>query len=920
MEHVERWGLLQYEQEGELYRERDGFLSDLAIVDNKCIIQKDYKTPLAYKYKSNILNNYRKENFHSNEKEQEEKVISRVPEYAPSREESSWHHDREAIKKEKAASKDGGKIQKHLSGTLEDKYLNAKQNLFDKVYGERLNPEQRRAVFTTRGPLLVLAGAGSGKTTVLVNRIAYLIKYGDAYFSDFVPDGITPEAVRALETAESFSREEISEILPQFITASTPPWRVLAITFTNKAAGEIKDRLLSTFDDKDIASSVWAGTFHSVCMRILRKHGELVGLREGFSIYDTDDKKRMISDIIKSLGYDEKTLAPRAVADAISRAKDELKGPDEMDVGYDPRGKKIIEIYRYYEKRMKEHNAVDFDDIIMKCVELLEANKGVRDYYQEKFMHVLVDEYQDTNYAQFVLTKILSDKHENIMVVGDDDQSIYRFRGATIENILNFDKTYPSATVIKLEQNYRSTSNILDAANAVISHNTDRHAKSLWCSAGSGEKITLRAAENAEGEGRYILDKISTGVRLGGKKYSDFAVLYRTNALGRALQTTFAKSGIPYKVIGDMRFYDRKEIKDMVAYLTVITTPSDNLRLKRIMNEPKRKIGSATAAAIEEIAQHEGLSMFAVMERSESYTALLKSSDKLTAFTSMINKIKEEKTLPSEILTEVFEASGYKASLVSEGFEGQGKIENVTELINGAAEYEKRCLDEDIEPTAMGFLEEISLISDVDRYDETADAVVLMTIHAAKGLEFPVVFIAGMEDGIFPSQQNIGEPSEMSEERRLAYVAITRAKEKLYITYAKERMMYGKTAYNKLSRFAKDEIPESLIDEDKPRMAPPRMTGAPDRPWQRERASGYNLSEMRRDVNISQRPTPQKKQGASGYGVEKFAPGTRISHAMFGEGVIASARDMGGDVLYEVNFDKAGTKKLMATFAKLKKI
>ena len=804
---------------------------------------------------------------------------------------------------------------------IKQKYLNAKKKLFDKVYGERLNAEQCRAVFTTCGPLLVLAGAGSGKTTVLVNRIAYLIKYGNAYFSEDVPEGITPEAVRALEMAERFSTEEISEILPQFITAPAEPWRVLAITFTNKAAGEIKARLLSSFDDKDVAASVWAGTFHSVCMRILRKHGELAGLRDGFSIYDTDDKKRMVSDIMKSLGFDEKTLAPRAVCDAISRAKDELKGPDEMELGHDPRAKKIIEIYRYYEKRMKEHNAVDFDDIIMKTVQLLETNKEIREYYQNKFKYVLVDEYQDTNYAQFVLTKILSDKYENIMVVGDDDQSIYKFRGATIENILNFDKTYPHANVIKLEQNYRSTSNILDAANAVISNNTDRHSKSLWSASGSGEKITLRAADNAEFEGRYILDKISGGVRLGGKRYSDFAVLYRTNALGRALQTTFAKSGIPYKVIGDMRFYDRKEVKDMVAYLTVVTTPSDNLRLKRIMNEPKRKIGAATASAIEEIALAEGISMYEVMERSGSYTALLKSADKLTDFTSMLNKIKEEKTLPSEILTEVFEKSGYRASLVAEGFEGQGKIENVTELINGAAEYEARARAEDTEPTAMGFLEEISLVTDVDKYDETADAVVLMTIHAAKGLEFPVVFIAGMEDGIFPSQQNFGEPSEMSEERRLAYVAITRAKEKLYITYAKERMMYGKTSYNKLSRFAKDEIPPHLIDEDRPRVAPPRRTDAESRPWQKDRG-GYNMSEMRRAVNISTPVQPEKRKGAAGFGIEKFSPGTKVTHAMFGNGVIVSSRDMGGDVLYEVSFDdaKVGTKKLMATFAKLKKI
>ena len=807
---------------------------------------------------------------------------------------------------------------------INERYLRAKRALFDKVYGARLNPEQCRAVFTARGPLLVLAGAGSGKTTVLVNRIAYLIKYGNAYFSEDTPEGIVPEAVAALESAVELEVDEINDILPQFISEPSEPWRILAITFTNKAANEIKNRILTSFDDPSIAASVWAGTFHSVCMRILRKHGELVGLRDGFSIYDTDDKKRMISDCMKALGIEEKTLSPRSVADAISRAKDELKGADGLSGGIDPRSKKIAEIYTLYEQKMKEHNAVDFDDIIMKTVELLSDNSEVREYYQNKFRYVLVDEYQDTNYAQFVLTKLLSDKHRNIMVVGDDDQSIYKFRGATVENILNFDKTYPDATVVKLEQNYRSTSRILEAANSVISKNTDRHGKKLWSNKGEGEPITLFCAEDPDSEGRYVLDKISSGTKTGGRRYSDFAILYRTNALGRALQTVFAKSGIPYKVIGDMRFYDRKEIRDMVAYLTLIISPDDNLRLKRVINEPKRKLGSATVDAIETIANTERLSMYRVMERAGEYVALGKNAEKLISFTSMINKVREEKKLPSEIITELFNVTGYRSMLLAEGFEGQGKIENVGELINGAAEYEARCLADEIEPTAEGFLEEISLVTDVDKYDESADAVVLMTMHAAKGLEFPVVFLVGMEEGIFPSQQNFGEPSELSEERRLAYVAITRAKEKLYITHARVRMMYGKTGMNPLTRFVKAEIPSELIAEERPRMAPPRARETTYNPWQRrsERPPvAYDLTEMHRPVKMSQKPEPPRgRSGAAKYGIVRFAPGARVAHDIFGEGTVVSSRDLGGDVLYEVDFDKSGKKKLMATFAKLKEI
>ena len=800
---------------------------------------------------------------------------------------------------------------------LENRYFNAKRALFDKVYGKRLNPEQCRAVFTTKGPLLVLAGAGSGKTTVLVNRIAYIIKYGNAYFSEVATEEITPESVLALEEACGLSVDDINAILPDFISEPCPPWQLLAITFTNKAASEIKERLLKTFDDTTITNSIWAGTFHSICMRILRKYAERLGYRDGFSIYDTDDKKRMISLCMKELYIDEKRLAPKAVANAISMAKDGLVSADKFEITHDPRTKDIARIYQLYQKKLMEYNAVDFDDIIMKTVELLESDSEVREYYQNKFRYVLVDEYQDTNYAQFVLTKLLSDKYRNIMVVGDDDQSIYRFRGATVENLLNFDKTYPDATVVKLEQNYRSTENILSAANAVISHNDDRHQKKLWCDKGAGAKITLREAFDQNDEARYLIDRITAGVRIDGRRYSDFAVLYRVNELARSLETAFAKSGMPYRILGSMRFYDRKEIKDIAAYLAIINSPSDNLRLKRVINEPKRKIGAATVEAVESIAEAEGLSMYGVMQRAGEYQALGKSAEKLTSFVSLIEKIKSERSLPSELIASVFEDTGYKQMLTAEGFEGEGKIANVNEFISAAVEYEKRCEENQTEPTLAGFLEEISLISDVDKYDESSDSVVLMTIHAAKGLEFPVVFLAGMEDGIFPSQQNMGESQEMSEERRLAYVAITRAKEKLYVTYAKNRTMYGRTNYGMLSCFIREEVPESLIERDGPKKAPPRAplsyNSGVRKPYREEVSREFA---RRPEINS----VAKSKSSAKNYGIECYPPGTRVTHMMFGDGVILSSRDMCGDVLYEVKFDTGVTKKLMATFAKLRKL
>ena len=808
---------------------------------------------------------------------------------------------------------------------LNERYLAAKRRLFERVYGAHLNPEQCRAVFTAKGPLLVLAGAGSGKTTVLVNRICYLIKYGNAYADTTVPEGVSVGMVEALEELSGRPPEEIGPVLPEFIADPCPPWNMLAFTFTNKAAREIGARLRVAFDDPSVAEAVWAGTFHSICVRILHKYGDRLGYRPGFSIYDTDDKKRLITRLMKELDIDERTLNPKVVAERISAAKDALRTPDTMDADRDPRTEDIRRIYRTYQARLMEYNAMDFDDIIMQTVFLLQTDGEVLSYYQNKFHYVSVDEYQDTNYAQFVLTSLLSGGSGNLMVVGDDDQSIYRFRGATVENILNFDKTYPHAAVVKLEQNYRSTSNILDAANAVIHNNGHRHEKSLWCERGAGEKITVFEAQDNIAEGRYIVDRIVQGVRTQGKHYSDFAVLYRINELARSLESSFAKSGIPYRILGSQRFTDRKEIRDVLAYLCLIATPADDLRLKRVINEPKRKIGAATVEAVEGIARATGKSMYQVMAEAEEYVALAKSAEKLTAFTRMLDALRQEHLTPSALIPAVTERTGYRDMLLAEGgFEGQSRMESIEEFVSAAVEYEGRCAEAGTEPTLTGFLEEIALVSDVDKYDENADAVVLMTVHSAKGLEFPVVFLAGMEDGIFPSQKCVGEPEEMNEERRLCYVAITRAKEKLYVTYAKSRLLWGRTNYGVLSSFIRGEVPGNLIETPLRRPEPPRAplsyTTSPHRrqiPSEEfRRPPEFNSFASRGD----RRPAADTRHTPASYGVERFAPGTRVSHAVFGEGTVNAARDMGGDVLYDVTFDSGEKKKLMATYARLKKV
>ena len=804
---------------------------------------------------------------------------------------------------------------------LKNRYLTAKRKLFERYYENQLNPQQREAVYSVNNPLLVLAGAGSGKTTVLVKRIAFIIKYGNAYYSESMPDGISEQDVAEYErAAKNASCEELESILPLFISEPCAPWGVLAITFTNKAANEIKERLALSFDDEETPSQIWAGTFHSICIRILHKFTEEAGYQPHFSIYDTDDKKRLVSDCMKALDIDDKFLPLRTVMNEISAAKDRLISPENYDVGKDLRAKHIAEIYAEYQKRLETVNALDFDDIIMKTVELLENHPEVAEYYQRKFKYICVDEYQDTNYAQFRLTKILSEWHRNIMVVGDDDQSIYKFRGATIENILNFDTTYPDAKVIKLEQNYRSTKNILAAANAVIGNNTQRHDKKLWSASNDGDKLYLNELPTQNEEAKYIIDKILELVVKEKMHYRDMAILYRINELSRSLESAFAKSGIPYRVIGGQRFFDRKEIRDIISYLHVIFNPRDNQRLKRIINEPKRKIGISTVDALEELANESKLSMYEIMRESTNIPVLSKASSKLTDFTDMMDKIRDSEAKPSEMIKKIFEETGYHAMLVSEGEVSQSRIDNIQELITAALEYEQRAE----EPTLGGFLEDVALVSDVDKYDEEADAVVLMTIHSAKGLEFPVVFLTGMEDGIFPSSQNIYSDDEMSEERRLAYVAITRAKQRIFITHVHERLLYGRTAYNKLSRFIREEVPESLIEK-----APSAFDFKSDRSFIRPKKPKPTVSdEFKRRADVAshmenvQRTSAQNDyhapKTASDFGVTKFDVGSRVVHSLFGMGTVTSAREMGGDILYEVKFDSGVTKKLMATFAKLK--
>ncbi len=850
---------------------------------------------------------------------------------------------------------------------LENRFCALRRQIIRRDFA-RMNDMQFQAVTATEGPLLILAGAGSGKTTVLCNRIANLVKYGAAYDSSVAP-GVTEaelEAARAYLDAPSGAGGPLPRSLA---VRPARPWEILAITFTNKAAGELKERIAAMLGPD--ALDVWAGTFHATCAKILRRYGDRLGYTSHFTIYDTDDQRRLMKDVQKQLGIDDKILPHRSILAAVSSAKDSLVDPDAFarTAGGDFRLNQIAKAYLLYQQLLKDADAMDFDDIIVNAVALFRQNPDVLDYYQDKFRYIMVDEYQDTNHAQYVLVKLLAEKYQNICVVGDDDQSIYRFRGATIENILSFEKQYKNAKVIRLEQNYRSTQTILDAANAVIGHNTARKGKKLWTENGQGDKIDVHTAADEQDEARYVADRILDNVRVG-RKFSDHAVLYRMNAQSNALENVFARSGIPYKIIGGFRFYDRKEVKDVIAYLNVVSNPSDGVRLRRIINEPKRGIGDATVAAVAQIADGLGVSMFQVMREADRFPTLSRAAKKLMDFAAVLEELiqaSQERSI-HELLELTLDKSGYMRSLQALGDEGKDRIDNVNELSSSILQYEQ----ENEEPTLAGFLEEVSLVTDIDSYDQGDDRVVLMTLHSAKGLEFPVVFLVGMEEGVFPGNQSIyGGPEEIEEERRLAYVGITRAREELVVTNACTRMLYGSTGRNRPSRFLR-EVPDACVNpsgflssaggqgrfgESYVRDSLPFGSGGelPDRyfagrPATRSRAAGpgqmgnrpsagYGAGGFRRAGSADAGAASFSRGSASGRdsvhaggkadrpgwngpasgGADALAVGERVVHKTFGQGVVQKATPMGNDTLLEIRFEKAGVKKIMQNFARLER-
>ena len=812
--------------------------------------------------------------------------------------------------------------------TLYEEYIKLKRDLFDRLYS-KLNDKQREAVYTVNGPLLILAGAGSGKTTVLVNRISHIIRYGNAYYSELVPPDVSESDIEDMKKALDLPRDELSEYLLKFRVNPAPAWSVMGITFTNKAAGEIKSRIASVFgEDSDEARDIRTGTFHSICVRILRRWGEHIGYDSNFGICDMTDSKRELQECMKKLNIDDKMFPVKSIQNEISRAKDRLMTPADLmaEAGTDIKTKKAAEVYDLYAKRLKSQNLLDFDDIIMRTVELLETCEEVRTKLQHTYRYVCVDEYQDTNYAQLKLTLLLSDYYKNIMVVGDDDQSIYKFRGAVIENILTFDKNYNNTKVIKLEENYRSTQTILEAANKVIANNSGRLGKTLWTGGGKGDKITVKNLRNQNDEARYISDMITQSVRDGKCRFRDFALLYRMNSLSRSFEQAFAKSGIPYRMLGGLRFFDRMEVKDIISYLQVINNPLDDIRLARIINTPKRGIGDKSYSVAETLAYEMGYSVIELMKNAKQFSAISNAAaNAMRDFALLIETLREDaqRLSVSDLIHRVIDVTGYgkMISEIKEKNEREERLSNLDELISAAVQYEENADD----PNLLEFLEEVALVSDIDKYDEEADAVVLMTIHSAKGLEFPVVFLPGMEENIFPSYMTLMNPEEIEEERRLAYVAITRAKKKLYITHVNDRMMNGRTQCNMLSRFAA-EIPDELVDreEEQTQQRMARTSSAFG-------SAGYGTSAApknafaQRTVPTQARPAangtnPMMKKAPTASAIAKFVPGDNVSHPVFGNGVILTSKPMGGDTLYEVVFETAGTKKLMATYAKLTKI
>ena len=701
---------------------------------------------------------------------------------------------------------------------LRQEFCALRDTYIEKQFG-RLNAMQREAVFTTNGPLLILAGAGSGKTTVLVNRIANLIRFGAAHGSQWVPREVTEDDVKALRMAIMTNTDAPSWLDGMLRKDAVRSWNVMAITFTNKAAGELKERLRNMLGGEE-GDEVFASTFHSACVRILRRWAEEIGYPRSFTIYDTDDAQRVMKSVYKELSIDDKFFPVKSAINQMSRWKDQLVSPEEAlrTPARDTKGALAAKVYAAYEKKLKDAGAFDFDDLIYQSVQLLAGHEEVRQFYQNKYRYLLVDEYQDTSVAQFRLVSLLTGPEKNICVVGDDDQSIYRFRGATIENILNFERIYPGTKTIRLEQNYRSTSNILDAANCVIQHNTERKGKTLWTKNGEGDKVQVYTAENEQDEAMHIADVIGQHLKEGGH-LADHAVLYRMNAQSAPIESYFTRAGIPHKIVGGQRFNDRKEVKDIHSYMSIVANARDDVRLRRIINEPARKIGNTTIEVIADLAAQENTSMLEIIGHADQYARLARSIMPILKFWQIYEKLQEslETRTLDEFASDVIELSGYKAMLEQEIAKGHedaaDRLQNLGQLVNNVKNY---CDQHGEEATLEGYLEDIALISDIDSYNESSDQVVLMTIHSAKGLEFPYVFLIGMEEGVFPSEMSKYSEADLEEERRLAYVGITRAKKELYISNSVTRMLYGRTQRNEPSRFLREIEPEYIEETRSP--------------------------------------------------------------------------------------------------------
>ena len=785
---------------------------------------------------------------------------------------------------------------------FQTEYVRARAEWIDR-YFSNLNPMQRQAVLTTDGPVLILAGAGSGKTTVLIQRILNLLLFGSASESTLIPENADETALAALRSGSA-------EAMPYAVLNPVPAWKILAITFTNKAAEELKNRLELSLGEK--AQDIWACTFHSACVRMLRRDAEQLGYGSNFSIYDTSDSQSLMKRILKDLNLDEKVFDPRSILGEISRAKDARLLPDDYYAAAsksgDSRKRRIAELYKEYSRRMFAANAMDFDDLILNTVLVLSSFEDCRQYWQQRFSHILVDEYQDTNRLQFELVYLLSERHKNLCVVGDDDQSIYRFRGATIENILSFEKQFPGCRTIRLEENYRSTGHILEAANNVIRNNRERKGKELWTSKDAGENVQVVTALNEYDEAAQIVASILADYSKG-MQWKDHAILYRMNAQSSQFEFAFKRSGVPYRVIGGARFFDRTEIKDILAYLCVISDPNDELRLLRILNVPSRGIGDKSIEVARTLARQTGRSLFEVLEHADLYTELTRPAIRMRQFASMIRELHDESADAAVVFDQVLQKTGYLMLLEqSKDEKDLSRAENVRELKSSILSYQAESGDNSL----TGYLTSIALYSDLDSMDREDDSVVMMTVHSAKGLEFPVVYVVGMEEGIFPGIRAIGDSSEMEEERRLCYVAFTRAKKKLVLTHARQRMIFGRTSCNHVSRF----VQESGVLNDGIETKEALSASRSDR---YSSFAGGNRTAFRNPYQSAApakpRPykssLPQSKKEA--YPLLELEIGTRVQHQAFGDGTVSMLKPMGGDQLIEIRFDdeKVGFKKLM---------